>query len=187
MTRLAPLLCATLALALTACGGNRASHSSTATAPATSGATAAAVSSSATAPGPGTAPALVVTTPAATSRGNIAINYTLFDGDGDPADLAVEVSLDDGATWDPATDAGPSEGSDGTQALPTSAGGELHAFVWQSRADLGDALRGFVRVRLTARDVAGQSAVVGLLVESRLQTESLDVNGMIPKIGRAHV
>jgi hypothetical protein len=65
--------------------------------------------------------------------GSVPIAFTLADPGGAPADLQVEVSLDDGATWRAARFAAGSS----TSGLPTSPAGTTTTLTWNSLADLG--------------------------------------------------
>ncbi len=85
----------------------------------------------------------------------VVVDFALTDADADPATLDVRFSLDDGATWAAARDAGAAHGSAGTQALASAPGGAPHRFVWDAGHDAGRTYRAFVRLRLTATDVDG--------------------------------
>jgi hypothetical protein len=69
-------------------------------------------------------------------RGDIEIRYQLLDVEGDAADISAEFSVDDGAIWVAASDAGGA--SEGFLNLSAPTGGALHTFVWDGAADLPD-------------------------------------------------
>lgn len=162
----------TLVVLAAGCGGKGSKRFvAAATAPVTSGATTGAVTSGSGAPiGSGSAapvttsrlggvPLARVVTPASPAGRDVRLEYTLLDADADPADVAVEYSIDAGATWSPARDAGALRGSQGTTGLATAPGpGAVHEFVWDAGADLGSNLRYFVRLRLAPADRDGPGA-----------------------------
>jgi 6-phosphogluconolactonase (cycloisomerase 2 family) len=110
-----------------------------------------------------TPPAVTIVTPAGTQQGNVTIDYTLFDGQADPVVLTVEYSTDGGATFWPATDAGPTAGSDGVTGLTSNpTAGIPHVFVWDSSADLPDVDVPDTRIQMTPMDAAaGTPAMTG--------------------------
>lgn len=126
-------------------------------------------------------PSLTLQSPLGTQRGDVTIQYTLVDGEGDTVLITVEHSTDGGVSFDPATDAGPGGGSDGVTSLPASPlPGTPHTFVWDSTADLPGAIVGDVRVRMTPRDAGVGTADTttafvldnNTLVEAAVQTPS---------------
>jgi hypothetical protein len=87
--------------------------------------------------------------PGGLQKGDLPIDYLLFDADSDPCAVLVEYSVDNGNTWLAAT-AGP--GGDGTTGLSSSGAGTRHSFVWDTTADLGTTYTTGVRVRITPGD-----------------------------------
>ena len=75
----------------------------------------------------------------------IAIDYELFDEEGDQLDVKVEFSTDNGATWRPATVSG-----DTSDISPIT---YANTVVWQARQDLGAADSSSVAFRITPSDV----------------------------------
>ncbi|GIW70478.1 MAG: hypothetical protein KatS3mg102_0020 [Planctomycetota bacterium] len=109
--------------------------------------------------GAGSAPAaafaVAVETPADIESGHVELFYRLLDPAGRPADLEVHVSLDGGASWQPATEG---LGSDGTRGLVSApAPGARHLFVWNSFADLGEVVAPAVIARLQVRSASGSA------------------------------
>jgi len=63
--------------------------------------------------------------------GDVRLRAYMHQNDGEPASLNVAYTLDDGATWHPATVSGQ------TQDVPSSAEDEKNDLIWDSQADLG--------------------------------------------------
>lgn len=78
-------------------------------------------------------------------RGTVEVDYVLTDPEGNPSNLEVNLSADDG----PLRGATAAPGGDGQVALPATAQGAPLRFVWNSAADLGDA-QATVVLELTA-------------------------------------
>ncbi len=98
------------------------------------------------------APTLVLGTPGpGAAAGDIAVDFVVDDGDGDPCLVAVEYSADGGDTWTAASSA-----SDTTSLLPG-----MYTYVWQS-TQLGFSSFSGVLLRFSVRD----SADVGEAVTS---------------------
>ncbi len=131
---------------LAGCGGHSASRSASTTAPVTSGGAAGGLAR----------PSASVQTPASPAGAQVTIDYALADPDGDLVDVRCEYSIDDGHTFQTASDAGAGAGSEGKDDLAASAAGSSHTFVWDSAGDLGANLRGFVRFRITPSDAGGE-------------------------------
>ena len=96
-----------------------------------------------------TAPLVQVTTPAMVRSGEIPIQYTLTDPEGDPATIDVEYSTDGGASYAPAL---PASASEPTVDLLTAPTGTAHSFTWDSVGDVGFGLFSQVRMRIHATD-----------------------------------
>ncbi|RME75053.1 MAG: hypothetical protein D6776_03985 [Planctomycetota bacterium] len=86
---------------------------------------------------------------------DVVIEYALLDPDSDTAGLTVEYSPDGGASWFPATPAAQHPQHEAGPYFSTSPLGARHAFVWDSRADLGAVNAIHVRLRLTPTEAAG--------------------------------
>ncbi|MCZ6690906.1 MAG: NHL repeat-containing protein [Planctomycetota bacterium] len=84
--------------------------------------------------------------------GDVQVDYTLSDANGDPADIQVDFSTDGGLTYGPATE-GP--GSDGTLGLAAPATGMAHLYVWDSGADIGTAVQTQTRILFTPTGLGG--------------------------------
>lgn len=130
---------------------------------------------------PFTPPSAALLTPPGVSSGNVAISFTLFDAEGDACSVFVEVSLNGGATYAPAT---PGPGSGPLTGLSASPGGSVHGFVWNSFAD-GAGLptpNSAVRLRLTPNDgVAGPQAVTAdFSVDNTANTSGGSIGGGFP-------
>jgi len=95
------------------------------------------------------APSVEVTTPTGTQSGDVTIDYTLFDAEGDTCSIFVEYSDDGGNNWYPATEG---TGGDGTTGLDSSSGGTTHTYVWNSEADIGATSQDDIRIRITPND-----------------------------------
>jgi len=109
-------------------------------------------------------PAVLVEEVSPEENGLVSISYSLCHVRSEPCSVLVEYSLDAGRTWHKATRA---IGGEGTFGLSSSPGGQAHAFVWDSIADVG----GMHAVALLLR-VTPQAAAIG---KSRLgQPFSLD-------------
>ncbi|MBI3893648.1 MAG: hypothetical protein HY303_19180 [Candidatus Wallbacteria bacterium] len=94
-----------------------------------------------------TPPRVLVVTPTREVRGAVTIGYSAVDAEGDPANVTVEFSTDDGVTFATAHRLG-TEG-EGTVGLAASPSGRAHVFVWSSGADLGAARQTNVRLRIS--------------------------------------
>lgn len=114
-------------------------------------------------PGPnGSAPTAVVTTPVGAQHSNVPVDFTLGDAESNPISITVEVSLDGGTSWGPAT---PGYGNGSLSGLTSSPGGTPHTFLWNSVDDgagIGGLTNVTVRLRITPSDgnpgTAGTSA-----------------------------
>jgi hypothetical protein len=107
---------------------------------------------------PSSRPTAAVTTPATVQKREVILEYLLFDADGDLCEIIAEFSVDNGIQWRPAR---LGTGGDGRSNLSASPQGEVHHFVWDSRAD-GVARSGpqTVMFRISPRDtVQGDAAV----------------------------
>lgn len=96
-------------------------------------------------------PRVQVMTPAGAQGALVPLSYRLWDIDGDTCSVAVEYSVNGGASWHAAT-AGP--GGDGVSELASALTGTAHTFLWNAGADLGVAGAASVRVRVTPADTA---------------------------------
>ncbi len=97
-------------------------------------------------------PVAAVTAPAGVEFGNIAIDYSLIDVEGDTCTAVVHYSTDNGGSWYAA--AMWPIGGDGLSGLSSSPAGTDHIFVWDSRAD-GVAFAGqldMVKIKVTPTD-----------------------------------
>ncbi|MHC4661566.1 MAG: hypothetical protein ACYS8W_07745, partial [Planctomycetota bacterium] len=83
-------------------------------------------------------PAVSIIPPGPIEIGNVTINYDLFDNESNAVDINVRYSVDGGQSYSPATEA-PDPPSQGTTGLSATPGGDLHVFVWDSLADVGEA------------------------------------------------
>jgi len=81
--------------------------------------------------------------------GSVTIDYTLTDAEGDSCSITVEYSVDNGTTWQMATEG---TGGDGVSNLSSSTTGVAHTFVWDTLKDLGYANYTGVIVRITPAD-----------------------------------
>lgn len=79
-----------------------------------------------------TPPTVTVTTPTGEQTRHIQIYYTLYDNESDNCSVTIVYSLDNGSTWDYATQ---SIIGDSTSFLDSSPTGEEYMFSWDSRAD----------------------------------------------------
>jgi hypothetical protein len=104
----------------------------------------------------GTRPRIVLAPIVGVVGGVTPITYTLYDEQGDLCSLRVEVSLDAGFSWKPAT-AG--SGGDGTRNLRSSASGVSHVFEWYTSRDVTTP-NNAVKLRLTPADAQGDGAGV---------------------------
>jgi RHS repeat-associated protein len=80
------------------------------------------------------------------------LDYLLADADGNLASIDVRFSIDNGATFRPASEYAIG-GSHGTANLTTSPQGEAHVFGWDARADLAAGSYAGVLLEITPRDV----------------------------------
>ncbi|MCZ6690818.1 MAG: hypothetical protein O7H41_14595 [Planctomycetota bacterium] len=81
--------------------------------------------------------AFVGTPPSPQDLGFVAINYSLQDLElTDLVEIVADFSTDGGATFGPATDAGPGQGSEGTIGLSAGVPPTPHVFVWDSIIDV---------------------------------------------------
>jgi hypothetical protein len=98
-------------------------------------------------------------------NGLVPITYLLVDDEGDPADVLLEFSVDEGQTWAPCSEATvPS--SEGVEALAASRQGVAHTFVWDSSASIALFAQS-VRVRATASGAPSGPGPVTPLVQQR--------------------
>jgi sugar lactone lactonase YvrE len=100
-----------------------------------------------------------------TFTGRVVITYTLYDANGDPADVTVEFTPDGGSNFYPAleyTGVGTlTEGTTGLSATPTGAG---HTFEWDAATDTALDPFGYnigVFVRITPREPGGPAGTPG--------------------------
>lgn len=103
------------------------------------------------------APVVTVATPSGTQSGNIVITYQLIDLESNASSVAVQFSIDGGATFATAT----SSGGDGIANLASSPAGTAHTFIWNSVADgvAASAVNNQVRIRITPSDAIAGTAV----------------------------
>lgn len=110
-------------------------------------------------------PVLELDVPTATLHGLVEFAYTLVDAESDPVDLLVEyrVGL---AKWDLATTSGD------VADVSSSAGGEAHAFSWDTSMDLPEH-NGSVTLRVCAADgyIFSRCEVLDLLVDNTAVAE----------------
>lgn len=101
-------------------------------------------------------PSATITQPTSPKSGYVTLLYNLYDPNtNDTANISVTYSLS-GGPFNDATEY-PYSPSEGTGPLSTSPGGDSHVFVWDSRADLGDADHTDVRIRIIPTDAAGET------------------------------
>lgn len=91
-------------------------------------------------------PRVQVTTPPSPQQDLVVLPFTLFDLDSLPADIDVQYSTD-GTEWKDAT---PAPFSEPKTNLSTEPRGKAHAFVWDSRTDLGEQNFDHVYLRIRA-------------------------------------
>lgn len=98
-----------------------------------------------------TPPVAIVGTPATppAKKGNVLIQYLLADAESDICSISAKYSTDGGATWANATRG---SGGDPLDTLTSSASGEVHAFVWNTIADIGYCSEIPVRVAILPGD-----------------------------------
>ncbi len=73
-------------------------------------------------------------TPEGNVHAPVTMQYILIDLEDDAADISPAFSIDNGASWNPASRSGAL--GEGTTGLAASAGGSPHVFVWDSASDL---------------------------------------------------
>jgi hypothetical protein len=104
------------------------------------------------------APAITVTDPVGVQSGNVTIDFTLADPDGDTCSVVTEYSIDGGATWSRAMVVSASAGTvSGGTVLGLSAASTPtpYSLVWDSTADIGRTYQTGIQVRLTPYDGTG--------------------------------
>jgi hypothetical protein len=89
-------------------------------------------------------PSVVVQTPEGEQTGDVTIAYQISDREGDPVSLTPEFSPDGGATWQPATVSGQTEG--------IGQSGYTGSLTWNSKLDLDQVDNFEVAFRLTPAD-----------------------------------
>lgn len=95
-------------------------------------------------------PAATSVTPVLPAADDVLVDYLIQDAESNLSSIMVSISTDGGSSFPfAATEA---TGGDGTSALSSSPGGVMHAFAWDSRADIGMGLFANVVVRITASD-----------------------------------
>ncbi|MBI4567668.1 MAG: hypothetical protein HY719_04645 [Planctomycetes bacterium] len=105
-------------------------------------------------------PRAEVAAPTSPARQAVGVPYVLFDADGESdVSVAVEFTLDGGATFQPAT---PAPGGEGTTALTGTAAGAAHEFRWASGADLPWREARGVLLRVTPDDGGAKGGAGGL-------------------------
>ncbi len=99
------------------------------------------------------------TSPSGTYPSVVVVDYTLFDANGDPADVTVEFTADSGLSYFAALErTGGGSTSEGLTNLSASSGGSAHVFEWDAPSDTNLAGYGYnaaVQVRVTPRNLAG--------------------------------
>jgi hypothetical protein len=101
-------------------------------------------------------PQAAISTPGRSVSGTVAVPYSLFDPDGDAADIAVTYVTEDGSRSGVASAAG----GDGVADLPALPGGSAHTFVWAYRQDLGSNGAVRARLRIAPRSLAGEAGAI---------------------------
>ncbi|MBN1900143.1 hypothetical protein JW926_02305 [Candidatus Sumerlaeota bacterium] len=91
-------------------------------------------------------PSVTITTPDDGQKGNVSIEYTLYDANSNPSSLHIQMSTDNGVTWRGVTDG---IGGDGRNELTASPGGVNHTFVWNAMADLETEKASSVKIQIT--------------------------------------
>jgi hypothetical protein len=94
----------------------------------------------------GDVPSITVTTPGDGQKGIISLEYTLFDSNSISSSVYVQLSLDNGTTWQAATDG---LGGDGRTGLTSSPGGVSHIYRWNAMADLEQENVSSVKLQIT--------------------------------------
>jgi hypothetical protein len=77
-------------------------------------------------------PTVFASTPVGIQHSVVPIDFTVTDAESDPVAITVEFSTNDGTTFAPAT---PAYGNGPLTGLPTSPGGTVHTFLWNSVSD----------------------------------------------------
>lgn len=77
-------------------------------------------------------PTVFVTTPVGSQHSVVPVQFTITDAESDPASVTVFFSSDGGAVFQPAT---PAFGNGPLTGLPTTPGGTVHTFLWDSEDD----------------------------------------------------
>ncbi|MHC5079923.1 MAG: Kelch repeat-containing protein [Planctomycetota bacterium] len=100
-----------------------------------------------------TVPVVFITAIAGPVSGDVDVEYTLSDAEGNPVDVQVSYSLT-GTVFSPAT---PVAGTL-TAGLPSSPSGTVHHFLWDSLTDLGTTPQSTVYLRIIPTDIHGTGA-----------------------------
>jgi YD repeat-containing protein len=129
-------------------------------------------------------PWVSLTAPTQPLSGDVELSYLLFAPEAPTADLALEYSLNGGATFATAT---PATGSEGTLALATSAQGVAHVFKWNTIADLGRLRRSGVVLRLwpSAQGRAGAPLVVSGLLARNNNPPSVTIEALPAQVSNS--
>jgi hypothetical protein len=130
---------------------------------------------------PNTPPSLVLTTPSGSQSGDIGIDFTISDNEGNPSYVTVEYSTDSGGSYRPAS------AVPGTELglISTSSSGIPYTFTWDSFKDkVGLLDSAQVIIRMTPEDSAtGQSKTTSQFTVDNTQLVSVPSVTVVTPVG----
>ncbi len=97
------------------------------------------------------------TSPSGTYPAVVAVSYSLFDANGDSANIDAQFTPDSGTSWYSMLEyTGGGSTSEGTSNLSATSSGSAHSFEWNSSADPNvTAYNSTVQIRITPREAGG--------------------------------